>query len=235
MTERTSAKVTVSTAPMVGQAVRRQVAVFDDYADAERVVDHLSDVGFPVQKVAIVGHELKYVEQVTGRLTYWGAAWRGALTGALPGALIGWIFGLFSWIEPLIGGLVLALYGLIFGAAIGAVFGIVVHAMQGGRRDFAAIPMVVPSRFELVVDEDAADGAARLIAQAPAVERPARTEVPSNGHSRTPPTTTSSPGDAAETPPRVVARTRRGEAAKPRAPDAASLGGRGIRGAPNST
>ena len=59
----------------------------------------------------------------------------------------------------------LALYGLILGAAIGAVFGLVVHAMQGGRRDFAAVPVVVPSRFELVVDEDAADEAARLIAR----------------------------------------------------------------------
>ena len=96
MSDRTSEKVTVSRAPMVGKAVRRQVAVFDDYADAECAVDYLSDVGFPVQKVAIVGHELKYVEQVTGRLTYGGAGWRGALTGALPGVLIGWVFGLFA-------------------------------------------------------------------------------------------------------------------------------------------
>src|SRR2546423_12865590 len=108
MSERTSEKVTVSRAPMVGKAVRRQVAVFDDYADAERAVDYLSDVGFPVQKVAIVGHDLKYVEQVTGRLTYWGAAWRGALTGALPGGLIGWILGPFSSIDPLIRGVVVA-------------------------------------------------------------------------------------------------------------------------------
>ena len=85
----------------------------------------------------------------------------------------------------------LALYGLILGAAIGAVFGLVVHAMQGGRRDFAAVPVVVPSRFELVVDEDAADEAARLIAQAPAAPSAARTEVRGNGHARTPTTTTS--------------------------------------------
>jgi hypothetical protein len=185
MSEQASQRVTVSKAPMGGRTVRRQVAVLDNYADAERAVDYLSDVGFPVEKVAIVGHELKYVEQVTGRLTYLGAAWRGALTGALPGALIGWIFGLFAWINPLVGAVLLALYGLIFGAVIGAVFGLVVHAMQRGRRDFAAVPMVVPSRFEVIVDEDVADEAARLIAEMPTANSGAGKQVPPNGQTQT--------------------------------------------------
>jgi hypothetical protein len=37
-------------------------------------VDRLSDVGFPVERVAIIGQDLKMVEQVTGRLNYGGAA-----------------------------------------------------------------------------------------------------------------------------------------------------------------
>jgi hypothetical protein len=149
---------------------RRPIAVFDNYADAERAVDRLSDLRFPVERVAIIGHDLQMVEEVTGRLNYGGAALKGAASGALPGVLIGWFFGLFDLINPLVASAVLALYGLVFGAVIGAVLGLVMHALQRGRRDFDAITMMVPSRFEVVVDEDVADEAARLLADAPAVQ-----------------------------------------------------------------
>jgi len=95
--------------------------MFDIYADAERAVDRLSDLRFPVERVAIIGHDLRVVEQVTGRLNYGGAALKGAAFGAFPGVLIGWFFGLFSLIDPLVASVVLAFYGLIFGAVVGAV------------------------------------------------------------------------------------------------------------------
>ncbi|MCU1608968.1 MAG: hypothetical protein JWM45_884 [Pseudonocardiales bacterium] len=148
---------------------RRPIAQFSNYADAERAVDHLSDLRFPVERVAIIGHDLQVVEQVTGRLNYGGAALKGAASGALPGALIGWFFGLFNLISPLVASVVLAFYGLIFGAVIGAVLGVVMHALQGGRRDFDTVTMTVPSRYELVVDEQVADEAERLLADAPVV------------------------------------------------------------------
>jgi hypothetical protein len=152
---------------------RRPIAVFTTYADAERAVDRLSDLGFPVERVAIIGHDLRMVEQVTGRLNYGGAALKGAVSGAFPGALIGWIFGIFDLINPLVASIVLAFYGLIIGAVIGAVLGLIMHAMQRGRRDFDAFTMMVPSRYEVVVDEDVADEAARLLTD-PA---PAQTSV----------------------------------------------------------
>ena len=82
------------------EPARQVIATFDSYADAERLVDYLSDQRFEVNRVAIVGRDLEYVEQVLGRLNYGGAALRGAGSGALVGALIGWIFGLFNWIQP---------------------------------------------------------------------------------------------------------------------------------------
>jgi hypothetical protein len=148
---------------------RRPIAQFSNYADAEQAVDRLSDLRFPVERVAIIGHDLQVVEQVTGRLNYGGAALKGAASGALPGALIGWFFGLFNLISPLVASVVLAFYGLIFGAVIGAVLGVVMHALQGGRRDFDTVTMTVPSRYELVVDEQVADEAERLLADAPVV------------------------------------------------------------------
>ena len=61
------------------------VARFDDYESAQRAVDRLSDDGFPVEKLDIVGSGLRLVERVTGRLTTWHAATAGALSGLWAG------------------------------------------------------------------------------------------------------------------------------------------------------
>ena len=143
--------------------------MLDAYPETERAVDRLSDLRFPVERVAIIGHDLQLVEQVTGRLNYRGAAAKGTASGALPGALIGWIFGLFNLISPLVASVVLAFYGLIIGAVIGVVLGAVMHTLARGRRDFAAVTTTVPSRFEVVIDEEVADEAARLLTNPPAV------------------------------------------------------------------
>lgn len=145
------------------QPARQVIATFDNYADAERAVDFLSDNQFPVNRVAIVGRDLEYVEQVLGRLNYGGAALRGATSGALVGALIGWIFGMFSWIDPLTTGLLLALYGAIFGAVVGALTGLLVHALQRGRRDFHAVSGLVPQSYDVVADVEVADQALQLL------------------------------------------------------------------------
>jgi len=144
---------------------RRPIADFDTYSAAERAVDYLSDNGFPVQRTAIIGSDVKMVEQVLGRLNYGGAALRGAGSGAFTGLLIGWLFGLFNWFIPLVATFTLAVYGLVFGAIVGAVFGLVVHALQRGRRDFSSIRVMQPSRYELVVDEPAAQEAKDLLAK----------------------------------------------------------------------
>lgn len=143
---------------------RRAVASFATYQEAERAVDRLADLDFPIERVAIIGQDLETVEQVTGKMDYPRAAWRGALSGAVPGALIGWIFGIFDWVDPIIAGLLLALYGLLIGAVIGAVISVIVYALQRGRRDFSSVTFMRPRRYEVVVDDEVADQAARLIA-----------------------------------------------------------------------
>jgi hypothetical protein len=145
------------------RSARRAVASFTSYADAERAVDRLADLDFPVERVAIIGQDLETVEQVTGRMNYPRAAWRGAVSGAVPGALIGWLFGLFNWVAPLISGLLLALYGLVIGAIVGAIIGMIVYAMQRGARDFESVTVMRPRRYEVVVDDEVADQAARLL------------------------------------------------------------------------
>jgi hypothetical protein len=139
---------------------RRVIASYDNYAEAEAAVDYLVDRHFPVERIAIVGRDLRLVEQVTGRMTYLRAALNGAASGALPGALIGWLFGLLDWTDPLTSSLLIALYGLVFGALIGGVLNIALYAMQRGRRDFATVSAMQPTRYDIVVDVEVADQAA---------------------------------------------------------------------------
>ncbi|MET7727945.1 general stress protein [Streptomyces mirabilis] len=142
---------------------RRPVASYKTYWEAERAVDHLSDHGFPVERVAIIGQDVGLVEQVIRRMDYGRAALHGAASGGFPGVLIGWLFGLVNWLDPIVSALLLALYGLIFGAIVGALFGMLLHALQGGGRDFASLRSMQPSRYEVVVDEVVADEAVRRI------------------------------------------------------------------------
>ena len=72
------------------------VARFEDYEAAQRAVDRLSDDGFPVEKLDIVGSGLRLIERVTGRLTIARAAGGGALSGLWAGLLIGVLPGLFT-------------------------------------------------------------------------------------------------------------------------------------------
>lgn len=51
-----------------------EVASFATYAEAQHAVDSLSDEGFPVQYLAIVGTDLRQVENITGRMS-WGGPW----------------------------------------------------------------------------------------------------------------------------------------------------------------
>ncbi|WP_406222576.1 general stress protein [Streptomyces decoyicus] len=147
----------------MSQQDRRTIASYPTYAEAERAVDYLSDQEFPVERTAIIGHDLQLVEQVVGRVGFGSAALSGAASGALPGALIGWLFGLLNWLNPVLSSLLLALYGLIFGAVIGALLGLLLYSMQRGRRDFASVTAMQPSRYEVVADAEVADQAAKLL------------------------------------------------------------------------
>ena len=63
--------MTLSNIPRPGLDLEypRSLGVYDDYAQAQQVVDYLSDNEFAVQNMTIVGTELRTLERVTGRLT----------------------------------------------------------------------------------------------------------------------------------------------------------------------
>ena len=141
---------------------RIPIGQYDDYAEAERAVDHLSDQEFPVENLTIVGCDLQTVERILGRLNWGRAALAGLGTGAWFGLLIGLLFAIFAVTAS--GAGVLIAGGLIWGAGFGAVFGVAAYAFTRGRRDFVSRSRVVPTRYELLVDPQHAERARTVLA-----------------------------------------------------------------------
>jgi hypothetical protein len=135
------------------------VATYPDYASAQRAVDFLSDQNFPVQHTAIIGTDLRLVENVLGRLTTARAALAGAGAGAWFGLFIGLLFGLFStynWFA-------VVLTGVVFGAIWGAIFGAVAHAATRGQRDFTSRSSLQAREYAISVDTEHAEQARQLL------------------------------------------------------------------------
>jgi hypothetical protein len=147
--------------------MRRTVTSATSYDAAERAVDFLSDQGFPVEHVSIVGTGLRYVENVAGRVTTGRAALLGIGQGAMLGLFWGLLFSLFftTTAGSFLG--VLA-FGVAVGVVVGGVFGAVSHYAMNGRRDFDSVAATRADRYEVQVDDAFAGEAERLLGRMPA-------------------------------------------------------------------
>jgi hypothetical protein len=150
-----------ATSDPVPTGARRTVATEVNYLEAERAVDWLSNHGFPVERVSIVGTGLRSVEQVLGRLTTGRAALMGSAQGASLGLLFGALFGLFFTNVGAFFSVVL--YGLVAGIVWGGLFGAVVQFARRGRRDFASVAETRADRYEVQVDDAVAGEAERML------------------------------------------------------------------------
>jgi hypothetical protein len=145
-----------------GEGHPQTLATFTRYEDAQSAVDLLSDEGFPVESVSIVGHDIRTVENVAGRLTTGKAAARGAAGGAWFGLLLGLLFSIFAPGVAFIGVLLIALGA---GALWGALWGAVGHAATRGRRDFASVKTMEAGRYEVLVRGELSARAHQVLAQ----------------------------------------------------------------------
>ncbi|MGE2735482.1 general stress protein [Mycolicibacterium vaccae] len=149
-------------APVGGEesADRRVIASFTKYVDAQRLVDRMSDDGFPVEYVRIIGDGLRTVERVTGRINKGRAALAGAATGAWFGLFVGLLLAIFTvgpaWIVTI-------LVTLVIGTFWGAVFGFVAHLATGGERDFSSVQSLEAQRYDVCVSADHAAQAQRYV------------------------------------------------------------------------
>jgi hypothetical protein len=137
------------------------VARFGDYAAAQRAVDRLSDNGFPVEKLDIIGSDLRTIERVTGRLTTPRAALAGAGSGLWMGLLIGALPGLFTaghtWAVVAVGA------GL--GVLLGALFGFAAHAVTRGERDFSSVRGLSAASYDVVARDGTVNQARNRLAE----------------------------------------------------------------------
>jgi hypothetical protein len=151
-----------STSPL-GLEYPQSLAVYDDYAAAQRAVDFLADNKFPVEHCVIVGTDLKRIERITGRLTTARVALGGLLSGLWFGLFIGLVFTLFTeedWLATI-------LATMLFGALFGLIWALVGYAMTRGRRDFSSVTSVVATRYEVLVEHKVANDARELLTQLP--------------------------------------------------------------------
>lgn len=141
----------------------QSLAVYDDYAAAQKAVDFLSDNEFPVKNLMIVGTDLKRVERITGRLTTGRVALGGLLSGLWLGLFVGLIFSLFVNED------VLAMIGstILLGAVFGTVWALLGYALTRGQRDFSSVTQVVATRYEVLVEHKVAGQARELLAKLP--------------------------------------------------------------------
>lgn len=126
-----------------GQAI----ASFPTYEAAQKAVSTLIAAEIPARDIAIVGHDLRSVERVTGRLGYAEAARSGAINGLLLGMLFSAILVLGSPSVPM-----QAFVGVLFvGIAIGMLLSLITYSLVRRRRDFASVMQVVAERYDVTV------------------------------------------------------------------------------------
>jgi hypothetical protein len=141
----------------------QSLAVYDDYASAQKAVDFLSDHHFPVQNCMIVGTELKQVERITGRLTAGRVAVAGALSGLWLGLFVGLIFSLFGEGNAV----AIVLSAVVGGAVFGVIWALVGYAGTRGQRDFSSVSAVVATKYEVLVEHKHREAAGEFPSKLP--------------------------------------------------------------------
>ena len=144
----------------------QSLAVYDDYAAAQKTVDFLSDNKFPVEQLMIVGTDLKRVERITGRLTTARVALGGVLSGLWLGLFVGLIFSFF--VDENI--LAMILSTVLLGAVFGVIWALIGYALTRGRRDFSSVTQVVATRYEVLVEHKVAAQAREILANLPGAQ-----------------------------------------------------------------
>ena len=193
-----------------------EVASYQTYAQARAGVDYLSDNGFDVSSITIVGTDLHLVERVRGRLTIARASLSGASSGALWGALIGMLMSAGQSVGGT-GGWVVS--GIVVGALVGMALAALAFIIRGRNRDLVSSQQVVAVRYAVLASADI-DRAYALLQRTPGnrarAQRPrAETELPKKD----------SVGFFPDGRPRFGAATKEGDVPAAPEPGAAPEGG----------
>ncbi len=134
------------------------VARFDDYEIAQRAVDQLSDDGFPVEQLDIVGSGLQLVERVTGRLTR--GRGRGRAERAVGGPAV-------RHTDRAVHVRALLPCGRRdrrrARRRVGGRLRVLAHASTKGRRDFSSVRQLVATQYDLIARGGTVDRARSML------------------------------------------------------------------------
>ncbi|WP_181408916.1 general stress protein [Schumannella soli] len=125
------------------------LGTYETYLEAAHAVDRLAKSDFPVDKLSIIGNDLKTVERVTGRMTWGRAALGGAVTGLWFGFMVGLLLTVLgsTSLTPLFA-------AILIGAAGGMFFGLGSYAVSRRRKDFTSMTNVLASNYQVIVDPE---------------------------------------------------------------------------------
>jgi hypothetical protein len=140
----------------------RTVARYNSHDDAQRAVDHLAAMNFPIEHTEIVGRDLRSVERLTDPMNATVGAYAGAALGAWIGLLTGVLVGLVisGPVSP-----VLILGGAAIGAFCGALIGRIARGAVARQHNLAAARRLVAGHYELMVIDAHAERARVTLAQ----------------------------------------------------------------------
>ncbi|MFM6967378.1 MAG: general stress protein [Microbacteriaceae bacterium] len=135
----------------------------DTNAEAQSVVNRLSETDFAITNIAIVGRDLVTVEYITGRITYAKIAMRGAINGAWAGLVA-------AVVSTVISGDASALFvpaAVVIGAGIGMIFSLVARSLRKRRQNFQSVEEIIASKYDIVVPNGVGDAARAALNSAP--------------------------------------------------------------------
>jgi len=130
------------------------LGTYERYEQAQAAVDKLADKGFAVEKLAIVGRDLRSIERVIGRLTAWRSVLVGITSGAWWGLFVGIVLSMFTpeFLAPVVA-------AALLGAAFGAVLGFLYWITIGKARSFTSVQALGATSYELLATGGIADDA----------------------------------------------------------------------------
>lgn len=154
-----------------------EVAVYDTYQAAASAIDTLVEREFPVDKVSVIGSELRSIERITTGLSYPKAA----LSGLASGLWFGLFLGLIMVIWSPTSGLNYLFAALVLGAGFGIISGVATYAFTRRYKNYQSTNAVVATKYSLVVAPEVAGQAQAILGtypQQPAQPQPPQTPQP---------------------------------------------------------
>jgi hypothetical protein len=148
---------------------REVVASFSSYLEARRAVDNLEALGFPVERLHVVGQGLQIVTAETRR-----RRWVFVLEAWLAAAVVGALTALLAGLADL-GAAGLSAGWIGFGLACGVLGGAAVQLLSSARRGPSPELRLFADRYDLAVDPGVAEEAVAAIEAAQGLASGART------------------------------------------------------------